>query len=247
MKLTIVGCGDAFGSGGRSNTCFRLDVEGKTVVVDFGASAMVAWNRLGLDTRDIDAIALSHLHGDHFGGLPFLLLQSNFAVPRSKPLEIVGPPGLKARLDALCEAMFPGMTRNEWRFPLAIREARPGVPDTVAGLSFRSTEVKHPAGGPATGVRIGGGGKIFAYSGDTSWTDSLLEIAEGADLMMMECYAARQGVPNHIDWPTLQANLPRLKARRIMATHLGASTLPLIPEMERAGVEVAGDGLTLDL
>jgi hypothetical protein len=65
--------------------------------------------------------------------------------------------------------------------------------------------------------------------------------------MMMECYASGSGVPNHIDWPTLKANLPRLKAKRIMMTHLGEATLRFIPDMEQAGVAIASDGAVIEI
>ncbi len=247
MKLTIVGCGDAFGSGGRSNTCFRLDSNGRTIVVDFGASALVAWSRLGLDTNDIDAITLSHLHGDHFGGLPFLLLQAQFVAERRKPLTISGPPGLKARLAALCEAMFPGMMRNAWRFPLTLVEITPGSAQLIGGFEVRTIEVIHPSGAPATGVRISNGKKIFAYSGDTQWTEALTDVARDAEFLMIECYAAQPGVPHHIDWMTLSQNLPRLMAKRIVLTHLGEGALAIRAAMEQAGLEIAADGKTYDI
>ena len=112
MRLTVVGCGDAFGSGGRSNTCYRLETGGITATLDFGASAPVGLHKLGLSAADIDLIFLSHLHGDHFGGLPFLLLDGQFVDRRAKPLLIVGPPGTRARLDAAMEVLFPRMGEN---------------------------------------------------------------------------------------------------------------------------------------
>ncbi len=72
MRITIVGCGDAFGSGGRFNTCVFLEPAKGTLLVDFGASSLVALKARGLDPDRIDGIVLSHLHGDHFGALPFL-------------------------------------------------------------------------------------------------------------------------------------------------------------------------------
>ena len=247
MKLTIVGCGDAFGSGGRGNTCFRIDAADKTVLADFGASALVAWSRLGFDTNDIDGIALSHLHGDHFGGLPFLLLQAEFVARRRKPLDIAGPPGLRARLDGLCEAMFPGMTRNTWRFPLNVLEVTPGEAAKVGGLGLLTVEVVHPSGAPATGLRISDGEKTFAYSGDTAWTDALFRVADGVDLMMVECYAPASGVPYHIDWPTLQRNLPRFRAKRIILTHLGEAALELSATIQSSGAEIAQDGQSYEI
>jgi ribonuclease BN (tRNA processing enzyme) len=93
MRLTIAGSGDAFGSGGRLNTCFWLETAKGMLLVDCGASALPALKACKLDPNKIDAVVLSHLHGDHFGGLPFLLLDAQFLSRREKPLLIAGPPG----------------------------------------------------------------------------------------------------------------------------------------------------------
>src|SRR5690349_7987837 len=108
MRLTVVGCGDAFGSGGRANTCFWIESGDITVALDFGATSLVALKRLSLPPSRIDLVVLSHLHGDHFGGLPFLLLDGHFEGRRDKPLTIIGPVGTAERLRAAAEIFFPG-------------------------------------------------------------------------------------------------------------------------------------------
>lgn len=247
MRLTVVGSGDAFGSGGRSHTCFRLDADGGALVVDFGAAAIVAWGRLGLRTDEIDAVVISHLHGDHFGGLPFLLLECQYVAARTRPLVIAGPPGLRERLERLCEALFPGMLRNPWSFEWRVQEIEPGDPVRLGGFDVTTTLVRHPSGAPATGVRVAAGGRTFAYSGDTGWTESLLGLAEGADLFLCECYSGEKSVPHHIDWPTLATRLHLLKARAVMLTHLGRTALSRRAEMLAAGVRIAEDGQIIDL
>jgi len=248
MKLTVVGSGDAFGSGGRSHTCFRLDdASAGVVAVDFGASALVSWNRLGLSTNDLDAVVISHLHGDHFGGLPFLLLESQFVAHRTRPLVIAGPPGLRARLEVLCEALFAGLSKTRWNFAWEVIEMTPGVPARIAGFDVLSREVNHPSGAPATCVSLRGGSKTFAYSGDTSWVDALKEAACGADLFVVECYSGERSIPHHIDWPLLRSKLPELEARAIALTHLGRSALPLMDEMRAQGVFVLEDGMTISI
>src|SRR5476649_1725090 len=93
MRLTVIGSGDAFGSGGRFNTCFLIEAQNKKLLLDFGASSLVALKSRQIDPGAIDGIFLSHLHGDHFGGLPFLLLDSQYLNRRERPLAICGPPG----------------------------------------------------------------------------------------------------------------------------------------------------------
>ena len=247
MQVTIVGCGDAWGSGGRIHTCFRLDTGGRTVVVDFGAAALVGWHRLGFDVNDIDAVFLSHLHGDHFGGLPFLLLESQFEARRSRPLVIAGPPGTRERLDRLIDVLFPGIAAAGWRFEWRVEEISPGFRGEIAGLQLHTTEVIHPSGAPATALRLSDGEKTFAYSGDTAWTDALLPIAAGADLFITECFAGAHALPNHIDWPRLKANLSRFTARRIAVTHLGNEAMTCVDDMRAAGLHVCADGQTLQL
>src|SRR6476619_5574147 len=110
MRLTIVGSGDAFGSGGRFNTCFWLETAKATLLIDCGASSLVALKAHGLDHRRVDGIILSHLHGDHFGGLPLLLLDGQLLNRRARPLLIAGPPGTRARLDAALDVFFPRAT-----------------------------------------------------------------------------------------------------------------------------------------
>ncbi|MDB5594864.1 MAG: Beta-lactamase domain protein [Hyphomicrobiales bacterium] len=248
MRLTVVGCGDAFGTGGRSHSCYRLDAQGRTLLADFGASAILGWRRLGFDTGAIDAVVLSHLHGDHFGGLPFLLLDRQFtSAGRGRNLIIAGPPGTRERLDALIEVTYPAAGSLPWRFDWSVVEIPPGGKLDIAGFSVETREVVHASGAPSTGLRIGADGRLFAFSGDTEWTDALFPLCRGADLFVTECYSGKTHVTGHLDWPTLRDKLPLLDARRRMVTHMGPSALPLTAEFEAAGLLVAYDGLVIDL
>lgn len=248
MKLTIVGSGDAFGSGGRMNTCFWLETAKGTLVVDFGATALPALKALRLNPERIDAVVLSHLHGDHFGGLPYLLLDAQFLAQRVKPLLIAGPPGTKARLEALMEACFPRSTGSKWKFPWSVAEITPGVPDDVLGHAIVTAEVIHQSGAPSTALRLTDGKKTFAYSGDTEWTDALLPIARGADLFICECYAYNgTKIAGHMSWQIIKSRMADFGARRLMMTHMNPTVLDRTEELRAAGVLVAEDGLVIDL
>jgi ribonuclease BN (tRNA processing enzyme) len=246
MRLTVVGSGDAFGSGGRSNTCFWLDTAKGTLLVDCGASALPALKALKLDPNSIDGIVLSHLHGDHFGGLPFLLLDGQFLARREQPLLIAGPPGTRARLDALLEVFFPKSSGSTWRFAWHVVEIAVGVVTDVLGHALLTTEVMHQSGAPSTALRLSDGEKTFAYSGDTEWTDALLPIARGADLFICECYGLTGKIPGHMSWEILQARLSDLGAKRTMATHMSPPVLARVDDIKAAGVLVAADGLVID-
>src|SRR5262252_480018 len=89
MELTFVGCGDAIGSGGRFNTCFHVQSAGSAFPVDCGSSALISMKRLAIDPSAIDSIFITHFHADHFGGLPFLVLDAQFS-KRRRPAQRAG-------------------------------------------------------------------------------------------------------------------------------------------------------------
>jgi ribonuclease BN (tRNA processing enzyme) len=242
MRLTIVGSGDAFGSGGRFNTAFLLETAKATLLVDCGASTMVALKARKLDPNRIDAIVLSHLHGDHYGGLPFFMLDAQFLSQRERALLVAGPPGARARIPQAMEAFFPLSTLNKWRFPWKVVELDVGRSNDVLGHTVTTAEVVHFSGAPSTAVRISDGMKVFAYSGDTEWVDALASIAKGADLFMVECYNYSGRPSGHLTWEILRPRLGDLGARSIMLTHMNPTMLARLDEMRAEGLLVAEDG-----
>jgi ribonuclease BN (tRNA processing enzyme) len=247
MRLTIVGCGDAFASGGHGAACFRLDAGGMVAALDFGAGALVGWRRLGFAPADIDMVAISHLHGDHFGGLPFLLIERQYGGGPHRPLTLLGPPGFGQRLEAATQALYPRAEPRQWSFPLDVREIAPEAATRVGALHVSAKEMDHPSGAPSLGLRVDDGEKAIAYSGDAAWTPALVDLARDADLLLVECSGALEPVPHHLDWATLRAHLPMLVAKRIVLTHMSEAARALAADMRGRGVELADEGLVFDL
>ncbi|MGY3695145.1 ribonuclease BN (tRNA processing enzyme) [Bradyrhizobium sp. USDA 3240] len=117
MQLQFVGCGDAFGSGGRFNTCFHVSGACVNFLIDCGASSLPALKRLEIDRNAIDLILITHFHGDHFAGLPFFLLDAQFS-RRTRPLVIAGPESIETKLPAVMEVMFEHSSKTKQRFDL---------------------------------------------------------------------------------------------------------------------------------
>jgi ribonuclease BN (tRNA processing enzyme) len=244
VRVRFVGSGDAFGSGGRWQTCIQLSGEGQVLLVDCGATSLTAMKAQGLEPNEVGAVAVTHLHGDHFGGLPFLILDGQFS-RRTKPLRVAGPPGIRTRLAEAMEALFPGSSQVRRRFEVEVTELRPGgTPVSLGPATVSGWEVVHACGAPPLALRIELGGRSFAYSGDTQWTAALAEAARGADLFAAEAYTFDRPVRYHLDYQTLREHLGELRARRIVLTHMSADMLARLAD---AGTPAAYDGMTVDL
>ncbi len=244
MRVRFVGSGDAFGSGGRWQTCIHLAAGGQVVLVDCGATSLVALKAQGLDPNTVGAVAVTHLHGDHFGGLPFLILDGQFS-GRSEPLLVAGPPGIRRRLAQAMEILFPGSAGARRRFGVQVTELAPdGTPAALGMASVRGWEVEHACGAPPLALRVDLGGVSFAYSGDSQWTPALAEAARGADLFAVEAYTFDRPVRYHLDYRTLRAHLAEIHAERVVLTHMSAAMLSRLTDAE---LPAAYDGMITDL
>src|ERR1041385_8549696 len=189
MRLKFLGSGDAFGSGGRFNTCFHLERAAHgNVLIDCGASSMVAIRKWGVDPNAISTVLVSHLHGDHFAGLPFFLLDAQLISRRTAPLTLAGPPGFRERLMTVMEAMFAGSTKIERKHPLDIRELDLHQRAELNGLAVTPCLMKHYIAPPSDALRSETEARVLPYSGDREWLDELIPAGRGAGLFICEGY-----------------------------------------------------------
>jgi ribonuclease BN (tRNA processing enzyme) len=244
MKLRFIGCGDAFGSGGRFNSCFLVDRGDTSFLIDCGASSMIAMRQQGVDPNDIRTIFITHLHGDHFGGLPFFILDAQFYSRRQAPLTLIGPPGFAARLRDAMELFFPGSADAARKFETIVHEIAPGTTTTIGEVTVRAVEVRHACGAPPLALRFDCDGRTIAYSGDSEWTDTLIDVGRDADLFIVEALSFDKRISQHLDYAALLANEARIGARRIVLTHLGPDMLSRAQEAQH---EIAADGLVIDV
>jgi ribonuclease BN (tRNA processing enzyme) len=241
VALRFVGSGDAFGSGGRLQTCMHLSGGDGAVLIDCGTSSLIGMKRDGVDPGEVSAVLLSHLHVDHFGGVPFLILDAQFS-RRTRPLLVAGPPGVRERVEAAMELFFPGSLAVQRKFSVEFVELAPRASARVGPALVTAFPVLHPSGAPPQALRVEHGGRIVAYSGDTEWTESLVEAARGADLFVCEAYTIDRPVKFHLDYRTVEAQAERLGAKRIILTHMGRE---MLARSREARFECAHDGLVV--
>lgn len=243
VSLRFLGSGDAFASGGRFQACLYLDGAPEPLLLDCGATALIALKRAGIDPARIGWVALSHLHGDHFLGIPYLILDGQFS-GRSMPLTIAGPPSAEERFKQAFEAIYPGSTTAVRDFETCFVTLEEAKPAELGPARITPFAVSHQSGAAAYGLRVEYGDKVIAYSGDTEWTDSLIDLAKGADLFVCECNYFDKRIPGHIDYRTLAAHRAQLDCARIVITHMSEE---MLNRLEEAELEAASDGLVVTL
>jgi ribonuclease BN (tRNA processing enzyme) len=238
VQLQFLGSGDAFGSGGRFQACFLLSGVDGHVLIDCGASSLIAMKRIGVDPSEIGWVLVSHLHMDHFGGVPYLILDGQIN-RRTRTLVIAGPPGLQKRLQAAMEGGFPGSTQIVRRFTTDVLELPERRASQVGPALVTPFVFDHASGAPSYALRVEYSGKVIAYSGDTAWTEVLVEVARGADLFVCEAYFFDKNIKYHLNYQTLRQHRARLDCRQVILTHMSQDMLSHLSEVE---FQCADDG-----
>ena len=241
-RVRFIGSGDSFASGGRFQTCILVESDSYGFLIDCGATSLVALKRAGVDPSSIDAVLLTHFHGDHCGGVPYLILDGQFA-KRERPLIVAGPPRVHERMTAVFEAALPTSSRTEQRFGVSFVELGER-PTTIGPLEVIALPVAHLPETMPHGLRVRVDGRVVAYTGDTDWCDALPRLADGADLFIAEAYSFEKRIPQHLSHATLMAHRDELRAKRIVLTHAGAETLARHDEL---AWPLADDGTEIDL
>lgn len=244
VQVKFLGSGDAFGSGGRFQTCIFIESDDTGFLLDCGASALISMKQFGVSLLDIDSILLTHLHGDHFGGIPFFILDSQLISRRTEPLLIAGPPGLEERIINAMEINFPGSSKVRRKFDIIFKELPEAIPTQLGTIRVTPFGVVHGSGAPSYALRVAISGKTIVYSGDTEWTDGLLKAVDGADLFICETYYFDKKMKNHMSYQTLMDHRSKLNCRRIIATHMSQDMLDRLNSLE---LEYAEDGKVIGL
>jgi ribonuclease BN (tRNA processing enzyme) len=244
VVIRFLGTRDNFGSGGRFQTCICVDTGKSRFLIDCGASSLIAMKRAGISSAAIDGVLISHLHGDHFGGIPFFILDAQLISRREAPLIIAGPPGLARRVQEAMEIFYPGSSGVERKFAVDYQELAEDETASLGELAVLPVRVIHSSGAPSYALRIEVAGKIIAYSGDAEWTDALRKVADGADIFICECYFFEKQMKNHLNYRTLMIHRAELGCKRLIITHMGEDILNRLEEIE---LEVAEDGMEVIL
>jgi len=238
LTIEVLGCGDALASGGSFNTCFLVRGTSYQLLIDCGATSLLALKKNKIDIDEIDIIAISHFHGDHYGGLTFLILDASIR-GRTKPLTILSPPGCEERLRKTINQLYPGSLDILDKFPIHFISYKAYEALEMGPLRLTAFPVIHSEEALPHGLRIELEGKTIGFSGDTSWTDDLYKIADGADLFICECNFYKYEGKGHLNYKTILERKDGLTCKRLWLTHFGEE---MLNNMQHIDLDYAWDG-----
>jgi ribonuclease BN (tRNA processing enzyme) len=240
VSLKVLGCGDAFCSGGRNNSAFLIRTSKFSFLLDCGATTLLALKKHNIPLGSIDVIFISHMHGDHFGGLVFFLLEEK-KNKRKKPIHIVSPVGMDDKLKTAVDLYYPGSGMLD---ELEVRYKFFGSHQKIEmeNVTAESFPVIHSEETLPHGLRLTIGDKVIAYSGDTEWTDELFPLSENADLFICECNYFEEEGPNHISYSQLKGKT--LNCKQVLLTHLGEE---MLANPDKVKYQMAEDGMEIEL
>ncbi len=243
LRLRILGSGDAFNSGGALHSAYLIEHERGKVLLECGASTLAGLKKAEIDPLEIDAVLVSHLHGDHFGGIPFLLLDYLFASCRRRPFIVAGPPSIRERVRSVYAGLYKESHFQQMPFALDEVTVAPDQNLELQGLRVEAFEVPHMAEPFCLGYRISVGGATLLFSGDSAWTEEFVTRSRGTDVFLCECCSLDKQTELHTCYADILAHKDELECSRLLLTHLGAD-VRAAGEME---VERAYDGMVLEL
>jgi ribonuclease BN (tRNA processing enzyme) len=205
---------------------------------------LLGLRQVGLTANVVDTVFISHLHGDHFAGIPFLFLAWLYDTGRDRPATIVGPRGTEQRVRDLYAAMYRDVSKRPMPFEVRYVEVDPGEPRSFGAVELMPFRVPHQETDVSLGFRLRVDGKVITYSGDTGWTEELVIQSRGADLFICECCFYESRVDYHLDYPRIFENHRRFGCRRLVLTHIGAEVHAHRADL---ALEIAHDGLVVDI
>jgi len=239
--VTLYGIGDAFSSGGYNSAASFLKLNGKGILLDCGPQTLSTLKTAGRNTNDIDLIIITHFHGDHIGGLPFLLLEAKLQQARKKDLTIIGPVGIEEKIRALFKLSYSSLSRDTGYFKVLYMPIVQDESVLFEGISIRAFKMNHTP--EALGYRLEHNFKSMSYTGDTGWTDNLTDLIEGTDLAIVECSFLDHGIETHLSYQEILKLLPL--TRHMVLTHLGQDMINNIPKLRQKNLTIPVEGQTI--
>jgi ribonuclease BN (tRNA processing enzyme) len=248
-EIQLLGTGTAFQQDGRGAQCILItDSSGELIAVDVGPTAAAAATRYQAPLARMRHLFITHLHGDHIAGWPFVALQMIFLEKRTAPLDIWGPPGVQERLEGLLRLCYPKIAAEQaTSLPISYHEVEVARKDALraGGVSFDTFPMEHDASSIGFGLRVAS--SYLGVSGDTQWCSGLEELAQRSDLLFVECTTLEKSDYTHLSLEEIRQYRAKLPHGKWVLVHLPDEVAVDLAADPISGVVAASDGMRIQL
>jgi len=252
MEITVVGSGTVVPRLERRQSCVVVEAAGETLFFDLGSGAVRGMLRAGLDPFAVDRIYFTHFHPDHTVDVVPLLFSINYGAEeeRSRPLYLTGPKPFRAFWGSVTRVWGEFMLGD---YPTRVSELPHEClsPLDLPGCHLSWAPAEHRP--ESIAYRLDSEEGSFVYTGDTEYSESVVDLARGAQTMLIECsFPDESPVPGHLTPSGVAEIASQTGVRRVVLTHVypAADELDLRAEVGRGfggEVVVAHDGLRFGL
>ena len=250
MEVTVVGSGTVVPRLQRRQSCVVVRVGGETLVFDLGSGAVRGMVRAGLDPFAVDRIFFTHFHPDHTVDVVPLLFGINYGAEeeRSRPLHVTGPHPFGGFWSSVMEVWGEWMAGD---YPTLVSELPRECPSPLELPGCRLSWAPAEHRPESIAYRLDADGGAFVYTGDTEYSESVVELARGAHTLLIECsFPDDAPVPGHLTPSGVARVASESGVERVVLTHIypAVDNDLLASEVCRSyhgEVVVAEDGLRL--
>lgn len=216
MKLTVLGSGTAAPMLDRNCAGYLLEIGNDKLLFDSGAGTIRRLLELKVDLFSIEHIFYTHLHNDHVNDLGAIIWSNNYGGIRKKPLNLYGPFGFKKYCKILIEKLLKPHKLN---FKINIAELKNSY-IKINNIKIESHSIKHSSTTKSIAYRIEHNNKSLVYSGDTEYSNEVIEIAGNADLLILECSLPDSNKAEGHLTPSLAGKIAaKANAKQLILTH----------------------------
>ena len=229
IKVKVLGSGNAFNQGSRLNSSYIVYSGNQKILIDCGFTTPLALEQNKIESNEIDAVLITHYHGDHFAGLAVILLALKYTSLQKKQLIIIGAEDIKAKVYELINVLYPGSEKIFKELDIKFKS----ITDLfkIGKTSIESIPMMHSEESLPFGFVLNYDSKKIGFSGDTCWHPGVERLINKSDVLFLECNLAKKGGKGHISVEELEeSELIQSRKKNIYLTHLSVLSYQLASE-----------------
>lgn len=249
MKITFLGTGYSCDPQ-RRNLSILVEENNRSHLLDCGFNSANGYLSRFADSTSLDSLWVSHFHGDHFFGIPHLILHF-YMQQRTKPLTVISGMGGEDIILQAIKLAYPELSKK-LPFSIDFVELTSGSSSKINGLAWQCAPVTHSQS--SFGLQLSNANHSLYYSGDGRATEQSRALMRGCNLVIHEAYSLEPGDPNHFSVAECYELKESLKIDKLAIVHLDSKTRQAVStnnegmaEIKAANLFIPEDDTEIDL